>query len=224
MNKRSNRRRGNAGKCPPGPKAMSEADMAWALAKKAAAGVNQLRKLVNVERKFVTLENQSPTTTTSGSCNLLNGVPQGDGAETRDGASIRFVKLQFRTTFQLHNSATRTFVRAMLIWYRENNAGAKAVSDILQQPTDTKSFENENNIGKFRVLKDRHFALTDTDVSALTIDWIVKSDWHSTYSPASTGGAATDMQTGSLYFVVLSSEATNAPYCYYSSKCVFIDN
>jgi hypothetical protein len=223
MSRQRPRKRGGRQQCKEGPKVQSEADMAWALAKRALTGVNSLRKLVNVEIKHVTLANQNPVSSTTGSITLLNGVGQGDTTHTRDGHSIRFVRLQLRLTMSKHASATATYIRVVLIWYRENNASARTIAEILESGADTKSFLNENNKTKFAVLHDKTHVLSESNY-AVQMSFDRSVDKHSTYTVGAAGSAATDIQTGAFYMIVFSNEATNTPSVAYTSLCEFIDN
>lgn len=206
------------------PKPKSEADLAWSLAKKALRGVNTLRKLVNVEHKFITSENISVTASSTGSVTLLNGVGQGDTAQTRDGASIRFVRYIANFTLSQHASANLTYIRLILVWYYENNATAKVLGNILQDTTDTKSMIQEDNLGKFRVLMDKHVMLCDSGNKGKTMAVDLPLNAHSVYTIGSTGSAATDIQKGALYLLCVSNQATNTPEVKFSSRAIFIDN
>ena len=205
------------------PKAKSEADIAWSLAKKAMRGVNAIRKLVNVEHKFVTQEDITPVASSTGSVTLLNGVARGDTAESRDGASIRFTRFLGNFQLKMSSSGYNTWTRVILFVYHENNASAKVLGNILQT-SDTKAMLQEDNESKFTVLKDRTFAQTVTASQTAAWTWDVPLNFHSTYTVGASTGAATDLQTGALYLLVLSNEATNTPTLSLTCRSTFIDN
>ncbi len=207
------------------PKPISSADAAYKLAADAARGVKYLRSLVNVERKWITLENVTPVATTTGSVTILNGVASGDGSENRDGDSIRFVDGAMNLTVTQHASATATFIRLIVVKWRDNDALAKDTNAILENQTDIKSFYEEGNLTKFSVLKDVTIALDSSNNGVRAMQWTFPGlNMKSTYSPGASGGAATDLQIGAIYLLTLSSEATNAPTVGFTSKFLFVDN
>jgi len=61
---------------------------AWSLAKRTATGLNEIRKLINVEEKVIQTDNASATFNTTGTVYSLSTVVQGTDYDERVGNSI----------------------------------------------------------------------------------------------------------------------------------------
>lgn len=205
------------------PKPITTADAAYKLAGDAVKATKYLKSLINVEFKYKNVDGL-PVSSTTGSMTLLNGVGQGDSDQTRDGKSIRFTSINQHIQFAQHPSATHTIIRYMLVWYYENNASAKTISNILET-SDPLSFYEMENTGKFKVLKDMDITMVNGGSSAhQSYRFSFPVSLHSVYTEGAAGSAATDINKGALYMLVLSNEATNTPTVDHHTRLRFVDN
>lgn len=138
------------------------------------------------------------------------------------------------------NSATVSYgasrVRIMLVMDKQTNAGpmtsAQLMNDGSTADTTLCSYQNPNNFGRFRVLKDKMFTLQDpniavaaagTDFNGLTVPFKftvnfkvpILVNFNST-----VGGTAADIIDNSFHFVAATNLAELTPtVTYYSRVC-----
>lgn len=185
-------------------------------ASKALALARTVKALVNVEHKYFdssTTLNPSTTPTIA----QINAIAQGDTANTRDGNTCRMKSLEFRADLGIHASATRTVVRVIhFLW---NDDTPPTWNDILTA-NNTVSPLNPNLSGKYQILRDRTITLSSTGAQTKSV-----KSFHKLNKVAKFDGAAsTDIQTGAVYQLMMSSEGTNVPSVLYYDRIRFIDN
>lgn len=160
------------------------------------------------EPGYVDLASASYAMDTTGSITLLNTVPQGAGTSQRVGKRIQLKSLQCRGSMLANAAVTSTDV-AMLIVYDKRPTGAlPAITDILVSVSAT-SFNNDNNSGRFRILKRVDAILTGSAANNYTTDSAMNNDWFlplkglpQVFKSAGTGAIA-DIDEGALYLVTV---------------------
>jgi len=148
---------------------------------------------------------------------LLNTVPQGAGITQRTGKRIRLVGLQVRGSIWASSNTSSTYVDcSMLIVYDKRPTGALPLQTDILTTSDCKGFMNDNNTGRFRILRRVDFVLSgNTAPASINLTNAVKSlDTYvslkgltTVFESAGTGGIG-DIDMGALYFVPLSSRNT----------------
>lgn len=149
--------------------------------------------------------------TTNGSIVLLATVAQGASVNQRVGKKIMWKSIQCRGN--LHNDSTATFNEvAYLIVYDNRPTGAlPAITDILVS-INSRSFNNDANSGRFKILKRYDTVLQgipSTSNGAGPVenaDFFLKINRKCEFAAAGTG-AIGDISLGALYLVTIGSNA-----------------
>ncbi len=133
---------------------------AWSLAQRTARGLNEIRKLINVETKFLDF-NFTSNPTQSGTVDNLSVMVQGTDLSQRLGDSIKLQSIEFNYGVVLGTGDA--FVRVMLVRDMENQGGTPTASEVLQVNATAKtvfSAPNYINRNRFSILYDETTTLT----------------------------------------------------------------
>lgn len=187
------------------------------VARKALGEVRKLKQFINTEVKYfdTTISN---TPSTSGTVTCLNLIGQGDTSVTRDGDSIKAIKVQFNFYCDIHASATLTLLRVIVIQDLQCRGSNPTVSDYLLN-TNVNSFRNLVNGKRFRTLYDRKLRLDSDGKDSYMLSFNRKLNMHMRYASASTAP-----ETNGIYLITLSGEATNVPTVAGYTRIRFVDN
>ncbi len=201
---------------------------AWSLAKRTASGLNEIRKLINVEHKFVDV-NVTTNTSRGGSTDYLCPIGQGNGLNDREGNSVRVQYLSFKGALYRNTAATTVeTVRVMIVRDLHNTGSDPPVSSILEtvstayapfQHRDMLNGPHYNN--RFSILYDEFFTL-DTYHPTHAINF--RSDHPCHISFNGTGSTGASAGAGAYYLVTVTDVATNASNISFSSRIVYTDN
>jgi hypothetical protein len=180
-----------------------------------------LKSMVNSELHSAVTATAGITPTTSGQLVCLNQIAQGDGSGNRQGISIKAHSLLMRSSVSIHASATHTYLRTVLLVDTDNQGADPTLNEIFQGTPDVYTPINENNLKRFRILRDSLTSLSQvgSDANKVSKDY-VKLGFHVKFD----GAASTDYQKNSIYLVHISSEATNTPTVAYNCRLRFYDN
>jgi hypothetical protein len=196
---------------------------AYDLASRTWKGLNEIRKFINIEEKYLdTSATHSPDQ--SGSVTCVSQLAQGTTMNTRIGNSIRVQRLTVRGRVAVNASATFTVVRVAVIRDMEGQGTAPTCGDIYEtvgssaaprQPYDWL------NRKRFALLYDSFLVLSTQD---LCQEYVFDIDLtkHVLYR-GTTAAAASDGE-GSIYVVSLSDEATNVPTNAFTTRITFTDD
>lgn len=202
---------------------------AWSLAKRTALGLNEIRKLINVEHKFIDT-NASSTANQSGSVTYLVPIGQGDNISEREGDSIKVQRCSIMGTVSRGAAATSLYdtIRVLIIRDLQNAGVTPLASDVLETvgtafaPYQSVDFISGSDLNKrFTIVYDELFVV-DTDDPAVPFSFTSNHDCHTffrgtTNTVASAGNGA--------YFLVAVSDATaNVPSVNFSFRLLFTDN
>lgn len=175
----------------------------------------------------------------TGAIALLNGLQLGTSVTTRIGQKIVIKSIHFKIYIEAANfSQTPTVmpatIRCMLIWDNQPNTQTPALSDILEDATNTVAIVSSQFTGylsRFRILWDKRYTLTNaiTNVQAPKIndydEVFLKTNLLVSYSDTNNGDIQ-DIITGAIFFVTVSdsSGAANDPTVYGYSRIRYVDN
>jgi hypothetical protein len=181
---------------------------AYSLARRAVSGLDQIRRLINIETKsFLLYTTSNPSTTTS--VEYASGILQGTDQGQRVGNSIKLHDITITGSLYFNSSSNQTFVRLLLIRDMENSGSLPTAAQIFETTGNPYSPLNFTNSKRFSVLVDNFMTVDPTSNRSLIFRENVSLERHVSYrtSVATIGGAA----EGTLYWVSLSNEATNTP-------------
>lgn len=193
------------------------------------AGLGQLTKdvvklkgLINTEFKTKDVTATSTAVPNAGVRILLNGLTKGDGYNNRDGRQVRFKSLQMKYSVEHSGAGAQNRVRVMVVVDKQPNQAAFTVADLLQDTAiPTLSPRNLNARKRFAWLYDKSFTLND-DYPEKIFKFYKKIDCKTIYDD-SDGGAVADIQTNSIYMVMVSDHVTGPLMTYYN-RLRFVDN
>ncbi len=202
---------------------------AWSLAKRTAHGLNEIRKLINVEQKFKEQSATAQTYDSSGYVDYLSGTDQGDSTITREGNSIKIQHVRLRL-FIKHNSAVTEGITSRVLIVRDlQNAGATiTANDVLENvgnaraPLAFRDFVNGPLQNKrFAIVYDQVFT-TDPYHPIEKDVFETAHDCHVYYRGTSSSVASAG--NGSYFLIAVSDIAANLPNITYNVRFEFTDN
>lgn len=198
------------------------------MAKRTAVGLNEIRKLINVEQKYKELST-NPSYSNTGSITYLSGLDQGDTTITREGNSIKIQKfyLKFFAKHNPANTGTCTH-RAMVVRDLQNQGATIVANDVLETvgsayaPIAFKDFVNGPHMNKrFAVVYDKLF-VTHPYKPIFKDEFSTNHDCHVYFRGGD--GSVTSAGNGSYFLILLCSDSTNLPDAYVNTRLEFTDN
>lgn len=147
----------------------------------------------------------------TGSVTLINGIARGDDINERDGREVTMKSIQ--CTVQLYVTDTTGLdqsQRILVVYDKQTNAAAPAVTDILTAAT-VFSPRNLENRKRFTVLMDRCYTLNASAESGSSrlFKWYRRLRHPITFNSGNAGTVA-DIVTGGLYVVLIGNRAAGA--------------
>lgn len=167
------------------------------------------------------------TCDTASAVALLNGIARGDEINERTGREVTMKSIQFTYTATVTTgTGTDQRQRVLLVYDRQTNGAALTAAQVLNA-ADTLSPRNLENRRRFKILYDRTHTLNASGEtgSAVTRRFFRRLAHPVTFNSGDAGTVA-DITTGSLYLVVVGSNAAGvtAGAVAYSSRIRYVDN
>jgi len=197
---------------------------AFSLAKRAVIGLNEVRKLINIETKVLDLDTSFGSTTTT-DVYYASGISQGTDIGNRVGDSIKIQSLSFRGHVTIGAAATSTRYRLILVRDMQNQGSLPTAAQIFETVSagvTERSPPNYINRDRFAVLYDEFFCLNPATSYIHPIEADVPLDRHIRFR-GTTNGVASAAE-GSLFWVSVSSEGVNFPTAAAYLQLTFTDD
>jgi len=197
---------------------------AWSLARRTAVGLNEIRKLINVENKFFDL-NANLTATQAGAVQYLSGIVQGVDLSQRIGDSIRIQRIIVRGTSYV-GVTSPTSLRFIIFRDMENGGAAPAGSDIMANAGGAGAAVSEFNY----INSQKRFVIVYDELStldALSNLTSIESYEHSGLGHVNyrdTTAAVTGAAEGSLWAIALTDAGANQPTIRFSCRIIYTDD
>ncbi len=200
---------------------------AYSLAQRTMRGLNELRKLINIEEKYSDV-NTSVNPDYSGTMTALTQLAQGTTMTTRVGNSIRVQRFEMWGRVSVNTAVTTySLCRIMVVRDMEGQGTAPTVADVLEavgtadaprQPYDWL------NRKRFSILYDDLVPLTPLSGGGVVkvFHYAVNLEKHVLYR-GTTAAASSDGE-GSIYLVCVSDEPTNTPSVRVVSRITYTDD
>jgi len=224
---RSRARRKGAQKTTTDPIIQYGAD-AWSLAKRTAYGLNEIRKLINIETKFIDTTVNNAAQNAVGNNYAISQLAQGLQSTNRVGDSVRIQHLEVRGRININPAATNTPVRVIVYRDLDGYGTSPTTADVLenvsagQTPFSPYKFQK---MKRFSILFDETFVLQSilaAGSSSCTFFFSTAHQGHVLYL-GTTAAAASDGK-GSVYVLVVSDDNVNAPTATFTSRMMFTDD
>lgn len=202
---------------------------AWSLATRTARGLNEIRKLINVEQKYFDRAQSAVAPTQAGTVSYLCNMAQGDDVSQRDGDSIKLQR--FFLDLHISRNALSTaneLVRVLVVRDLQNDGTAVTGADVIAQASSVHAPICQVNVlngpaynKRFSVMFDEVVALQANDTNHVLK---LKSvhDCH-VYYRGSTANQA-DAGNGSIYLLLLTDATATLPSVDFISRMEFTDN
>lgn len=167
-----------------------------------------LRRATPQEVNYVDLASATYACNTTGSITLIATIAQGASVSQRIGKRAYYKSLLIRGMWTAGSTNTISDGAALVIYDKRPTGALPAITDILTAIT-TRSFMNDNNTGRFEVIRrfDQCFsgnsATPSTGEEIKNVDEYIKLNKRPiTFESAGTG-AIGDIDSGALYFVTV---------------------
>lgn len=182
------------------------------------------------ERKYLDVQTQVQTTSTTASINVVNGVASGENGWNRDGREIQNLSLEL-TAYYAPAAASNDlyFARAMVVWDAAPGGTLPGISRILQMvdnagttTTDPLALPNQDNKKRFTILRD-HRVLLPTSNTIAAGGFEVNANpssnnelvwkWHIPLKGivtefTGTGAVIANITQGALYFIHFNQDSS----------------
>lgn len=193
---------------------------AWSLAKRTAYGLNEIRKLINIETKIAEATGTSAIDT-SGAVTSMSLIAQGLDYQNRVGDSIKLQRIEFRVRWSVGTGAA-TFIRTMLVRDLDNYGTKPTLGDVLQT-VSVLSPKDYLNADRFSILYDELGCLNQSDSNSVST-FEMAHEGHIKYLGTTAADASNGK--GALYMMFLSNEAAGvtAPTVVLHTRIYFTDD
>lgn len=160
------------------------------------------------EFKYVDTDLSAQAVDTTGLVKLINGTAEGVGPSQHTGrcTTVRSIQLRFTNTVTVTSGIDQQH-RIMLIYDRQTNAAAPAITDVLVSSSIT-SMRNLDFRNRFTVLMDKRIDLNKAGESGsqLTWDYYKMSNLPVQYD-ATADATVASISSGGLFLIILGTEA-----------------
>lgn len=198
------------------------------MAKRTANGLNEIRKLINVEEKYLDVAG-NPTFDSSGQVTYLTGLAQGDGISDREGNSLKVQNFSLNYFVTYDSATSPVCFRILLVRDLQNTGATITASDVMETVGVTSApvtFADYVN----GPLSNKRFSIVYDQVG--TVDQynpisahMFKSNHDCHVAYRGTTSAVASAGNGS-YFLIAISNAVGAvlPRIQFQTRMVFTDN
>ncbi len=191
------------------------------IASKALSTALMVKKLVNVEKKFINIPFTASASTTA-SVTHLTALAQGDTELTREGVSVKPQYLQLRIALTAHSSAGNSEYRLLVVRDKQQIADTTpGILDVLEVQT-IESMRNHLTAERFNILWD--YSWNTGNGGGDSIHKILKKNINLSGHLKYNGAASTDIQKGGIFLLYFSNQATNVVLVNGQSRIMFTDN
>lgn len=210
-----------ANRKPPAPSVV--AANAGFLRNRGVGGMRVEKKVIDINSTGYNIEN------TGTQLQLLNGCVAGSQNYNRIGRKINLKSLQIHGRINVADQTVAAGVtcRLLIVFDKQTNGAAPAYSDIIKSQnisgtTSSTIFDmiNLDNRDRFEIIRDLYYTTGGIDTTAtqtwatspliINVNIYVKLGNRETVYNAGTAGTVGDIQSGSLYFFLISDQVNAA--------------
>jgi hypothetical protein len=227
-NKTRRRRNGGARQKPAQDGVVRYASDAWSLAKRTAYGLNEIRKLINIETKFCDTQVTSTSMSTTWTLVPISELAQGLTSATRVGDSIKLQHIEVRGRIFENALATNSVARVIVFRDLDGDGTSPTGGELMETSGGAMaplSPYRYNRKQRFSILFDETFSLQSilaTGISSQVFSFSTSHEGHVLYL-GTTAAAASDGK-GTVYVAYCSDEASTNPTIAFYSRIMFTDD
>lgn len=167
---------------------------------------------INGEINYVDSALQTVAINTTGSVALVVTIPQGATQITRVGKRVFLKSIQWRGVLSVDTTTTFTQGAWLLIYDKRPTGALPVIADIFNSASPN-SMNNDDNSGRFEILKREDFILVgnsatpSTGMEARNATGYLKMKRRVINYKSVNTGAITDIEEGAIYFVTIGQTA-----------------
>lgn len=195
------------------------------MAKRTANGLNEIRKLINVETKVLDASFGSTAIDQAGTIQCVSQIAQGLNYNDRIGDSIKLQHIRYSGYFQASAAALSSALRVIVFRDLFQQGGVPIPSQILQNVGAPDVINQPRNWllkDRFSVLYDEVFNLSNAGDSSFTCTLEIPHEGHVKYIGTTSTAASNGF--GSVYVMYVSTETTNKPFAQHFTRLTFTDD
>jgi len=179
--------------------------------KKVQRDIRMIKKHTKPEYGIKDAQQSGVAPTTTSTLQLLNGVGSGSAATTRDGRVAVWKSFQMIGSINKHASASATVTRFILFYDKSPSGVAPTAAQLLDLSSVNAvyAFRNLDFRGRFDIIRDWRVHV-DADDPEKYFKKYCKFTKKTIYDD-SNNADITDINTGAIYLLTVSDEATNTP-------------
>lgn len=193
---------------------------AWSLAKRTAVGLNEIRKLINIETKFHDVTISATDVSTTAIIQPLSMTAQGLTSTDRIGDSIKLQHIEYALSFSCVSGSIDT-IRVILFRDLDNMGSAPVVTDVLEA-ANAWSPRKFNKLERISVLADDLIVLDVITHYQQVIKHAMAHGGHVKYLGTEANAASNGK--GSLYLLILGNLTGNMPKVTGVGRILFTDD
>lgn len=179
--------------------------------------VRRVYRMAAPEKKYFDVDSSGQSASSTMSFVLLNPIVTGSDSNTREGQTINMLGSELRLDLTANSSSVTSVVRYMLIYDSQSNGAAFTAGSLLEVANNLNSPYRVGYRRRFHVLLNK-FVPVSLNGSNYQVSrrWFPRYFKKTQFNEGAGAGNISDILTGSLYFCVISDQATDAPtYSYY---------
>jgi hypothetical protein len=190
------------------------------LAKRTASGLNEIRKLINIETKFHRVA-AGPTVSTTGQVAALSNIAQGLNYTDRVGDSIKLQSIEARFKCIMNTASNGTALRILILRDLYQQGVDPTLAQVLEQtgPLEPRNFLLRD---RFSILVDELVYMSNAGDTGTVLEYHIPHEGHIKYIGTTAASASNGF--GSLYLMMVSDEGTNIPTVSYNIDFYYTDD
>ncbi len=199
--------------------------MVYGDAKKALNVALSVKRLINVERKFLDHVGTATAVSTTPVVINLHNMVQGITENTRTGNQIKCLRVECSYFGTIHASAVQSQLRILLIKDKQINSASYTAGDVLLDVTANDAIVSPINLDnkyRFVIYYDRVHTLSDSGNK--TFHNKFSCDFNLKVRYDGNAGTVADLSSSGLSLLFFSNEATNAIAFTRSFRMYYVDN
>jgi hypothetical protein len=197
---------------------------AWSLAKRTAVGLNEIRKLINIEEKYFDASGAGAIDY-NGLVTCMSQMVQGLDFANRIGDSIRLQHITLRATWSTNATPLSTTVRCLIFRDLAQAGTIPTVANVLAVVGGTHitdCMHTALNLQRFSILYDETLSVSSVGDSQGFSFYDEAHNGHIRY--LGTAAAAASNGLGSLYCLLCSDRIADLPNVSWTSRITYTDD
>lgn len=204
------------------------ANSVYSAAWKALKIANQVRKVINVEKKYIDTPISDDSIINVRDIFLLNAMDKGDDHDQREGDSMLMQTLHVKANIFANTTPDTTTFKIAYILDKESKGVLPTATDIWDDNSlagyELLEHRNRDYSDRFVVLKEWTITLNNTDKNGHYFEDFIKLGVHTKYFKDSNVGTIADISDNALYMVINTNQTSNGGIIRATARLTYTDN